>query len=146
MNRSRRRIVFSSVAMLLIASAVSPQQTGMVVLSASGVPDVILKVKAFDNDRRFIIRAIGDAVVGQDNSPSAAFSLKIADPTPDLDVKAYGCGEQTARLNQGIGKLHVETSCEIIVKASKTVTVKVVSRSSGGAMPENITLEATSSW
>jgi hypothetical protein len=151
MNHPRRMIVLGSVAMLLAASApVLPQQTSTVLLSASGVADVTLKLKAFAEERRFVIRATGDAAVVQNNSSSAnpRFSIGIDLAAADADnVKTYGCGvKNTARVEQGIGKLHVETSCEIIVAPEKIVTVSADITSSGGAKPENITLEATSSW
>ena len=148
MNYLRRRIVLASVVFLLIASSVPAQQRGMAVFSASGTPEAILKVQAFENDRHFIIRAIGDAAVKGQTKASFSIEIRVTDDDPSAkNFIAYGCEEKnTAKFDDGIGRLHVETSCEIVVTAKKMVAVTAKADSRSSAKPENITLEATSSW
>ena len=150
MNYRRHRIAFVSAAILLVASAVSSQQTSMVVLSASGTAQVTLKVKAFEKDRHFVIQAIEDGVQNNSSDASIALGIKVADADVDVgsrNFKAYGCEiKNIARLERQAGKLHVETSCEIVVTADKMVTVTVEHRITGEVKMDNITLRATSSW
>lgn len=146
-NRNRWT-VFAAVATTLVANAASPQQTSMAELSASGTAKATLQVRAFENDRHFIIQATGDAVAGQNNPSNRAadFSIRIR-VANDRDFTSYGCDvKNTAKLDQGSGRLHVETSCGILVKAEKTVTITVEPVGSEGVKPENVTLKVTSSW
>jgi hypothetical protein len=120
----------------------------MAVLSASGTEQVTLTVKAFEKDRHFVIQAIGDAVQNPSSSASFALGVKVANAEADGEIKnfkEYGCRvRNVARFDRQAGKLHVETSCEIVVTADKMVTVTVEHR--GEAKVDNITLKATSSW
>lgn len=148
MNYRYQRVALVLAAIFLAASTASPQQTSMVVLSASGTTEATLKVKAFANERHFIVQAIGDAVTNNPSGATLSLWIKIVDDGTEAgnrNFKSYGCVKNTARLVNQSGRLHVETSCEIVVMAEKMVTVTAESRIQG-ARVENITLKAASSW
>lgn len=145
MNYRLRRVTFVSAALLLVATVVSPQQACVVVLTASGTGNTTLQVKAFEKDRHFIIQASGDAVPDGSSTFSLGIEVVADDAKVDPTVKsfsAHGCTvKNTASLDKQSGRLHAETSCEIVVAAGRLVTVKA---NTGNKKFENITLKAIS--